>query len=175
MKKPALGVSLVAAALSACSSLSQIPTAKLASGTFHLGNGIPAGTILVTAAGDRVTVSLAATGLTEGTHGVHLHTTGKCETPDFASAGGHLNPASHQHGILNPAGSHLGDLPNLEIDKQGRGALSAELKGSLADARTALFDSDGTAVVIHAGPDDYKTDPSGNSGSRIACAVLRQN
>jgi superoxide dismutase, Cu-Zn family len=162
------------AALGACTTLGEVPTSRVATGTFRLANGLPAGTALITASADRLTLTLAATGLSAGVHGIHLHTVGKCEAPGFTTAGGHLNPAGHQHGTSNPAGSHLGDLPNLTIDSQGRGVLSVQINGSLSEAEAALFDIDGTAIVIHAAPDDYKTDPSGNSGERIACAVLKR-
>lgn len=163
---------LLAAALGGCASLGQVPTAKVATATLKLANGLPAGTVLLTAAGDKLSINLAATGLTTGSHGVHLHMVGNCTAPGFASAGGHLNPNTRQHGRENPAGSHMGDLPNLAVDAQGRGILAAEIPGNRADLETALFDTDGTAIVIHAKPDDYKTDPSGNSGERIACGVL---
>ena len=161
-------------ALGACTTLGEVPTSRVATGTFRLANGLPAGTAVITASGDRLSLTLAATGLAAGAHGIHLHMVGKCEAPAFTTAGGHLNPARHQHGTNNPAGSHLGDLPNLTIDSQGRGVLSAQISGPLSEAENALFDADGTAIVIHAAPDDYKTDPSGNSGERIACAVLQR-
>jgi Cu-Zn family superoxide dismutase len=109
---------------------------------------------------------VAVQGLPPGDHGLHLHAVGRCDIPTFESAGGHWNPAGRQHGHLNPAGSHAGDLPNLTASANGRGAINfLATGGSLADA-------DGTALVIHSQPDDYRTDPSGNSGGRIACAVL---
>lgn len=160
--------------LAGCTSVGQIPTAKLASGTLRTANGAPAGTVVVLAAGSELTVNVAAIGLPAGTHGLHLHMVGSCEGPAFASAGGHLNPHAMQHGTANPAGSHLGDLPNLVIDSHGAGALTARLRDDRATAEAALFDGDGTALVVHADTDDYKTDPSGNSGSRIACAVLKR-
>ena len=103
---------------------------------------------------------------------MHLHTTGSCDTPEFASAGSHLNPGNRQHGSANPAGSHLGDLPNLTIGSGGTGTVSATLPGTRDQVLAQTFDGDGTAIVVHAGPDDYRTDPSGNSGGRIACGVL---
>lgn len=163
------------AALSACTTLGEVPTSRVATGTFHLANGLPAGTALITASADHLTLTLAATGLAAGTHGIHLHMVGRCEAPAFTTAGGHLNPAGHQHGTNNPAGSHLGDLPNLSFDSQGRGVLSVQIAGPRSEVEAALFDADGTAIVIHAAPDDYKTDPSGNSGERIACAVLKRD
>lgn len=160
--------------LCGCTTLGNVPAARIASATLHLANGAPAGEAVITAAGDKLTLSVAAIGLPQGLHGVHLHAVGNCDAPGFTSAGGHLNPAAHQHGTLNPAGSHLGDLPNLEANASGAGALSLTLGGSRAELETALFDADGTAIVVHAAADDYKTDPSGNSGVRIACGVLRK-
>lgn len=115
-------------------------------------------------------VRIDASGMAPGRYGAHLHMTGRCEGPAFESAGGHWNPAGREHGTLNPRGHHAGDLPNLEIGANRRGRIdfhipSATLRG--------VLDADGAAVVIHAGPDDYRTDPSGNSGARIACGVLR--
>ena len=109
---------------------------------------------------------IAAEGLSPGDHGLHLHSVGRCDGPGFESAGAHWNPAGRQHGHLNPNGAHSGDLPNLTASANGRGAINFLVTGG------SLADADGTALVIHAGPDDYKTDPSGNSGGRVACAVI---
>ncbi len=109
---------------------------------------------------------IAAEGLVPGEHGLHLHMVGRCDGPAFQSAGGHWNPAGKQHGHLNPLGAHAGDLPNLTVSANGRGAINFLVAGGVAG------DADGTSLVIHAKPDDYRTDPSGNSGDRIACAVI---
>jgi Cu-Zn family superoxide dismutase len=119
-----------------------------------------------------VDLRITAKGLAAGPHGAHLHTTGSCTAPDFASAGPHLNPTARMHGSRNPHGPHLGDLPNLVASRGGRATLSMPLSGSAEELATRLFDADGTAVVVHAGPDDYVTDPSGNSGGRVLCGVL---
>ena len=105
-----------------------------------------------------------------GAHGIHLHTTGKCEAPAFTSAGSHLNPDNKQHGLQNPLGAHQGDLPDLVVgaDGKGHGMFTAHV------SEATLFDADGTAFVVHAAPDDGKTDPSGNSGARILCGVLEK-
>ena len=166
-------IALSLAGLVGCTTLGTMPTKRIASAILHNTNGLPAGTAVLIASGDSLTLNLAAASLPAGGHGLHLHMIGKCEVPTFSSAGGHLNPEGHMHGTANPAGSHLGDLPNLTIDAQGASALSIELRGSRADLEAALFDSDGSAIVVHADLDDYKTDPSGNSGARIACGVLR--
>jgi Cu-Zn family superoxide dismutase len=102
-------------------------------------------------------------------HGAHLHTVGKCDGPDFVSAGGHWNPTNMKHGSMNPQGPHEGDMPNLTVGATGKGSLSMKIAGASFDT---LMDADGAAMVIHAGQDDLKSDPSGNSGGRLACGVL---
>ena len=121
---------------------------------------------------DSVRVAVAATRIPAGVHGVHLHAVGRCEGPQFTSAGPHLNPTSRQHGFRNPAGPHLGDMPNMTVAASGQGTLEATVAGSLTPGVAPIFDADGTSLVIHAGADDYVTDPAGNSGARIACAVI---
>ena len=169
---PKLVLASTTAVLAGCVSLGEAPDRKLATATLFQANGAPAGTALVSAAGDRVTISVKVIALSPGVHGMHLHSVGKCETSTFTSAGPHLNPHGVQHGSANPAGSHLGDLPNITADGLGTGTVTAVLDGNRSQIEAALFDSDGTAIVIHAAPDDYRTDPSGNSGARIACGVL---
>lgn len=118
-------------------------------------------------------VMLAAAGLPAGTYGAHVHMTGRCDAPDFASAGGHWNPTEHQHGRDNPQGAHMGDLPNLVVAADGTGEISFDIPGAtLRGGANAVLDDDGAAVIVHAEPDDYRTDPSGNSGARIACGVV---
>jgi Cu-Zn family superoxide dismutase len=107
-------------------------------------------------------------GLPPGEHGMHIHTVGKCSGAAFADAGAHLNPGSKQHGLNNPAGSHMGDLPVLKVGADGKGKQHVLIKGGFKD----LLDGDGAAFVIHAATDDQMTDPSGNSGARIACGVI---
>ena len=109
---------------------------------------------------------IAVQGLSPGDHGLHLHAVGRCDGPAFQSAGAHWNPAARQHGHLNPQGAHAGDLPNLTVSANGHGAITFLVTGG------PLADADGTALVVHARPDDYRTDPSGNSGDRIACAMI---
>jgi len=161
-----------AALLAGCQTTDELPTDRLGQATLRLASGLPAGTAQVLGSGTQVSVSIALAGISPGVHGVHLHMVGSCEAPNFESAGGHLNPNGRQHGTLNPTGAHLGDLPNVTIGSAGAGTVSATLSGSRDAVLSRLFDADGTAVVVHAGPDDYRTDPSGNSGSRIACGVL---
>ena len=110
-------------------------------------------------------------GLPPGAHGIHLHAVGRCEPP-FESAGGHWNPTSRQHGTQNPAGPHLGDMPNLVVADDGSATVSVMSPGGTLAGDGGLLDGDGASVVIHARADDYRTDPSGNSGERIACGVV---
>lgn len=114
-------------------------------------------------------------GLPEGWHGFHLHTTGKCDPPDFTSAGGHYNPLDHAHGMEAPQGPHLGDLPNIWVNKDGKAKVEvfAAHVSLQKDAKNTLMDADGTAIVVHAQPDDYESQPAGDAGSRIACAVVQ--
>jgi Cu-Zn family superoxide dismutase len=126
-----------------------------------------------TQVGDSIRVKVEAAGLRPGTYGAHVHMTGRCDPPDFASAGPHWNPTGQQHGKNNPRGMHKGDLPNLFVGTDGRGSFETTVpRTSLTGGATPLLDSDGASVVVHAAPDDYRTDPSGNSGARIACGVL---
>jgi len=120
-----------------------------------------------------VLVQLRLTGIPAGSHGFHVHQTGKCEPPAFQSAGGHFNPANAKHGFLNPQGPHGGDMPN--VVAQPNGVLNADvlLTGvSLGSGANSLFPEGGTTLMIHVGQDDYSTDPAGNSGDRIACGVI---
>lgn len=112
-------------------------------------------------------------GLSRGPHGVHIHETGTCEPPDFTSAGGHVNPTGAAHGLEDPDGPHAGDLRNLSVPEDGRAWLEFETdRISLTDGPTSLFDADGSAIVIHAGADDQRTDPSGDSGARVVCGEI---
>ncbi len=121
--------------------------------------------------GVRLTVEVSK--LPPGRHGFHLHTVGKCDPPAFTSAGGHFNPEGKQHGWMNPAGAHAGDLPNLVVGPDGSARLEVYAPHvTLAAGAQSLFHPGGTALVIHAGPDDEATDPAGNSGDRIACGVI---
>ena len=136
-------------------------------------SGQPVGTARFSQSGNVVRILVEARGLPPGLHAVHVHAVGKCDPPDFTSAGPHFNPTSKQHGALNPQGSHAGDLPNINIAPDGNGRLeTANEQLTLGAGANSVFDADGSALVIHAAPDDFKTDPTGNAGARIACGVL---
>ncbi|MGV3511224.1 MAG: superoxide dismutase family protein [Novosphingobium sp.] len=158
--------------LGACATMEAEKTSTIAQATLTDTAGVSVGSVRIEQSGTALSLLADVRGLSSGQHGIHLHTTGKCEAPSFTSAGGHLNPTAHQHGSMNPAGPHLGDLPNITVAADGTGSVRVPMTGSAAAVLTNLFDADGTAIVVHAGPDDYKTDPSGNSGGRIACGVL---
>ena len=136
-------------------------------------DGAPRGRALLREASDgSLVVRVEAEGLPPGPHGVHLHTVGRCDAPDFQTAGAHWNPTNRQHGRDNPQGAHQGDLPNLDIGSDGRGTLDFSVSGATLNQ---LLDADGAAVVVHADADDYRTDPSGNSGGRIACGIVQRS
>lgn len=176
-RSPAGAAALAALLLatSACTTMEDAPAERIGSATLSLANGMPAGTVQLLAAGDTVTLVAAAAGMTQGARGFHLHTTGQCTAPDFTSAGGHLNPQDRSHGKESAGGAHFGDLPNLVFDERQSAALTYALRGSRQDVEQWVFDADGTAVIIHANADDYRTDPTGNAGARVACGVIRRN
>ena len=125
--------------------------------------------------GSGVQISVQVRELPAGEHGIHIHAVGRCDPPDFMSAGGHFNPSQRLHGLQNPQGSHEGDLPNLAVLPDGTAAYTASntmLTLGLGNPAASVFDADGSALVIHADPDDQTTDPTGNSGGRIACGVI---
>ncbi|MES2002258.1 MAG: superoxide dismutase family protein [Pseudomonadota bacterium] len=140
------------------------------------GAGRTVGSVTAYQSGGGVTFRIEGAGLPHGVHGIHVHSVGRCAGPDFASAGPHWNPMSKQHGFSNPQGPHGGDLSNVTV--AANGVLSATVTLANADLTApsgvtgALLDGDGAALVLHAAADDYATDPSGQSGPRIACAVL---
>lgn len=126
------------------------------------------------AEGGGVRMRLATTAMAQGSYGAHVHMVGRCAGPGFESAGAHWNPTGVRHGRDNPAGAHLGDLPNLLVGADGRGSVEYLIAGAtLGGGARGMLDADGSALLIHAAADDYRTDPSGNSGARIACGVIR--
>jgi superoxide dismutase, Cu-Zn family len=125
---------------------------------------------------DGVLITIAVNSLPQGLHAVHIHSIGKCDGPDFKSAGGHFNPLGKKHGLMNPAGPHAGDLPDMYVNKDGVGRYDVLMESiNLDTGATSIFDADGNAIVIHATADDNMTDPAGNSGDRIACGVITRS
>ncbi len=133
-------------------------------------SGKTIGTAVLTQHGGMPMLTLRVRGLSPGKHGLHIHPIGKCNIPDFSEAGKHWNPLGVQHGKHNPMGAHMGDLPNLIVNAKGQGKMSLMLDGISMTGANPLMDADGFAVIIHANEDDYTADPSGNSGTKIACA-----
>lgn len=120
-----------------------------------------------------VKIKLTISKLPPGVHAFHIHGVGKCETPDFKSAGPHFNPYGKKHGMKNPDGAHAGDLPNLVVSPDGTASVEVVVQGVTLEAGAqSLFQPEGTSLVIHADLDDEATDPAGNAGARIACGVI---
>lgn len=131
-------------------------------------------TATLTQENDSVHVSMDVDGLPEGTHAFHVHEKGVCEPPDFESAGGHYNPTDMKHGKLNPEGAHAGDFDNVEVDENGKAHVDFTTNQVTLEKGqdTTLYTDEGTSLVIHADPDDYKSQPAGDAGERIACGVI---
>jgi superoxide dismutase, Cu-Zn family len=145
--------------------VSEVALAKLAR-----ADGSDAGVATLSQRNDGLWMEVTATRMVPGSYGIHLHAVGKCDAPDFTTAGPHWNPDGKQHGFDNPMGTHAGDLRNLVVNAEGIGSFNSKLPGTIADA----LDADGLALMIHEKPDDYRTDPSGNSGKRIICGVFER-
>ena len=163
-----LGLLLLSAAILAAQ---QPPTTAKAD--FADSQGKKVGTAELTQTADGVKIALAVSGLAPGQHAFHIHTAGKCEGPDFKSAGAHFNPYNKKHGLKNPEGPHAGDMENIQVGSDGTGTAEIVNKQvTLADGPNSLFHEGSMAIVIHASPDDNVTDPAGNAGARIACGVI---
>lgn len=149
---------------------SPAPTAKA---VLRNAQGAEVGTANFTEVPEGVRVVLKAKGLPPGIHAMHLHAVCKCEGPDFTSAGPHFNPDHKKHGHKNPEGAHAGDLPNIEVGKDGTVAVDVVAPGvNLGAGSHSLLSGEGTSLVIHAKPDDEVTDPAGNAGTRIVCGPI---
>ena len=145
------------------------PDAVVATANLVDSNGAAIGTVRMFSEPTGIMLRINASGIPAGQHGVHLHSVGRCEGPKFTSAGPHWNPTQKKHGHRNPAGFHIGDLGNLGVGADGKLVVALLVPEATLDG---IRDADGTALVLHAKADDEVTDPSGNSGDRIACAVL---
>jgi superoxide dismutase, Cu-Zn family len=171
MRIPLRLFGLAAFVLVAATLPSQAQTAKAA---LQSADGKDAGSVTLTQTPSGVLLGLTVKGLPPGEHAFHVHEVGKCEAP-FTSAGGHFNPGKKKHGLLVGEGAHAGDMPNLHIPASGE--LAVEVHNPMItlekDKPNSLFDTDGSAVIIHASKDDYKSDPTGEAGGRIACGVVQ--
>jgi Cu-Zn family superoxide dismutase len=163
----------VAAMLAGCASTPADKGPLSAEATLKDKEGKPVGVATLIQTPEGVRIAMTGYRLPPGSHGLHVHAVGLCEPPEFTSAGAHFNPGAKQHGRLNPAGPHAGDLPNLVVAASGEGGIDVTTKAfTLAGGPTSLLGEKGTALVVHANADDEKTDPTGNSGGRIACGVI---
>jgi Cu-Zn family superoxide dismutase len=144
-----------------------------ATATVMDASGRELGTLTLADGATGITVSGTLHGLTPGVHGIHIHTTGMCEAPKFTTAGGHWNPTTKMHGSENPQGPHFGDMMNITAGADSSATVQLTSTGGSLHGTDMLMDADGAAVVVHAAADDYKTDPSGNSGDRVACGVIK--
>ncbi|WP_308517500.1 superoxide dismutase family protein [Sphingomonas flavescens] len=133
-------------------------------------SGQTIGTVRAWQTAGGVSFRIDARGLPHGVHGIHVHPIGRCDPPDFSTAGTHWNPSGREHGMNNPKGPHDGDMPNVTVAANGVLQETVVLpKATMGQ----LLDADGSSIMIHAGPDDYVSQPAGNSGAKIACAVIR--
>lgn len=167
---------VLAAAVTACTAASpgnQPPAPRTLAGELRDAQRRVVGRVELLERGESTLVRLTVTGIAPGEHGVHIHDQPRCDAPDFASAGGHFNPGGRQHGVNNPEGPHAGDLPNLVVRPDSTGTLEhTTARISLHPDAPNAFDAARGAFVVHAGRDDQRTDPSGASGARIACALF---
>ncbi len=147
---------------------------QIATGEFISFDGRKVGEARLTQTANGVHVHAEFASIAPGVHGLHIHAVGLCDAPGFTTASGHFNPATKKHGFKNPEGHHAGDLPNVSIPLSGGARVDTTTTDvTLAAGAGSLLDADGSALVLHDSPDDYATDPSGNSGRRIACAVIK--
>lgn len=167
-------LALLTAGAIGCSAAGSFPLplgSGSATATLRNAAGETVGTATLTEATVGLLISGTVNGLPAGTHAIHVHAVGQC-APTFAAAGGHFNPAERRHGFRSPAGHHAGDLPNLHVPASGSLTFELTLAGVALGGTDGLMDADGASLVIHAGADDYVTDPAGAAGDRIACGVI---
>jgi len=160
---------------SACLFCSFAPASTSKTINLKDGSGKSVGTAKIRQSGTGVEVHLKLHHMTPGDHAVHFHQEAKCQGPDFQSAGPHFNPGGKKYGLKSPEGHHAGDMENFVVPANGKLTVTAVNKDITLekDKPNSVFQTDGTALVIHAGKDDYTTDPAGNAGDRIACGVIK--
>lgn len=148
------------------------PAAGAATAEMRDAQGRSLGTLTLADAANGISISGTLRGLAPGQHGFHVHTTGKCE-PTFEAAGGHWNPTNAQHGKLVQGGPHLGDMDNIPVGPDSTVTIQATTPGGSLRGTNAALDADGAALMVHAQPDDYSSQPSGDAGDRVACGVIQ--
>lgn len=157
-----------------CTATALPALAQSASAPMKNADGKEIGSVNLTQTNQGVLINISVKGLPPGEHAFHVHAVGKCEPP-FTTAGGHFNPGGKKHGMMSPEGQHAGDMPNLHVPQGGD--LTVEVLNTNItlekDKPNSVYDADGSAVIIHAGKDDYRTDPTGDAGGRIACGVIQ--
>ena len=164
---------LLVPALLVATSTSVQSSSSAAHAEFINAQGQKIGTALLTQTENGVKIDVNVAQLPGGTHAFHVHAVGKCDVPDFKSAGAHFNPTGQQHGKDNPNGPHAGDMPNFEVGADGTAKFSTTNSAvTFGAGPNSLFHEGGTALVIHEKADDYKSDPAGNAGNRIACGPV---
>lgn len=147
-------------------------TSETAKASLQDAKGQPVGEVTFEQTPHGVLIKGSFSNLPAGSHAIHIHEAGKCEGPEFKTAGGHFNPNKKAHGIMAAGGKHEGDLPNLFVGQDGK--VQFELFANQSLSLKSMLDTDGAAVVVHAKADDHKTDPAGDAGGRIACGVVSQ-
>ncbi|MYL21142.1 superoxide dismutase family protein [Halobacillus litoralis] len=169
MKRALMFAGAVAVVLTACSGEERSP---LETSMYNKDND-KIGTAVLTEQPEGVQVKLKVEGLEPGMHGIAVHEFPKCEAPEFKTAGNHFNPTSKEHGLMNPKGAHVGDMPNVEADPSGMIDVEVMLpQAKLKENQKSLLRQEGTSLIIQSGPDDGMTQPAGDAGERVACGVI---
>ncbi len=169
-KLPMLLAVLSVTGCSTVQTAESVSVSEVASANLIRADGSAAGVATLSQRSDGLWLRIAADAPGRGTYGMHVHAVGRCDGPEFTTAGPHWNPAMKQHGRDNPMGAHSGDMPNVTANADGKLVIETRLTGTMF---AQVLDTDGASVVIHEKPDDYKTDPSGNSGKRLICGVFK--